>query len=243
MPPGYRSDLASIHDQGFSTFAEAAAPLLIETLWHGQIHDGLVVELGCGGGVLAEKLSTAGFDVLGYDLSPAMISLARRRVPRARFEVGSLWSAHLPPCVAVAAIGECVNYLFDEASTPASLERLSGRVHEALRPGGVWLFDAAAPGRLGPSGSAQGHRLADDWAIIWSASEDAESATLTRKITTFHRTRTHYRRDHEVHRLQLYAEPDVVRILERAGFSVRVLRAYGSQELPHGLVGYLARRS
>jgi len=110
----YREDLAFVHDSGFTGLAEAAAVALLDELGRDGVTRGLVVDLGCGSGVLAQRVAAAGFDVLGIDLSPAQLALARRRVPAGVFRVGSLLFAELPPCVAVAAVGEGFNYLFDE---------------------------------------------------------------------------------------------------------------------------------
>ena len=85
----YKDDLAYIHDVGFGDFAKNAAPELLAILRQRGLTDGLVVDLGCGSGLWAEELCQAGYDVLGVDISPAMIEIARRRAPRARFEVGS----------------------------------------------------------------------------------------------------------------------------------------------------------
>ncbi len=85
----YKDDLAYIHDVGFGDFAKNAAPELLAVLRQRGLTGGLVVDLGCGSGLWAEELTAAGYDVLGVDISPAMIEIARRRAPRARFEVGS----------------------------------------------------------------------------------------------------------------------------------------------------------
>jgi 2-polyprenyl-3-methyl-5-hydroxy-6-metoxy-1,4-benzoquinol methylase len=44
----------------------AAAPIVIERLRKSRISSGLVIELGCGSGILAERLNAAGYDVLGF---------------------------------------------------------------------------------------------------------------------------------------------------------------------------------
>src|SRR3712207_1396295 len=44
----YGEDLAYIHDVGHAEFALAAAPGIMEILESNGIHDGLVVDLGCG---------------------------------------------------------------------------------------------------------------------------------------------------------------------------------------------------
>src|SRR5215469_14060460 len=114
---GYTEDLAYIHDTGYGDFARTAAPALLESLRARGITSGLVVDLGCGSGIWAQALVAAGYDVLGIDISPAMIRLARRKAPGAKFRTASLLSAELPPCAAVTAIGECVNYAFDPSNS------------------------------------------------------------------------------------------------------------------------------
>ena len=148
MTDAYRDDLAYIHDAGFGSFARAAAPVLVEMLRRSGISDGLVIDLGCGSGILSEAMRGPGYDVLGIDISPAMVAMARTRVPKGQFRVESLLTAKLPQAVAVSAVGECINYLFDAANSGSNLAKLFGRVHESLLPGGIFLLDVAEPGRV-----------------------------------------------------------------------------------------------
>ena len=152
MTEAYREDLAYIHDAGFGHFATNAAPVLLESLRRRGVDSGLVVDLGCGSGILAGAMSAAGYDVLGFDISPAMVAKARDRVPGAEFRVGSLLAAELPPCVAVAGVGECFNYLFDPGNTERVLAAPFRRIHGALVRGGLLVFDVAGPGRV-PGGT------------------------------------------------------------------------------------------
>src|SRR5262249_28545811 len=136
-PGYYADDLAHIHDAGYDHYARAAAPVILGALKDAN-HPagGLVVDLGCGSGILSPELVAAGYDVLGIELSEALIALARQRVPGATFHVGSLLSADIPSCLGVTAIGEVVNFLFDTSLSPQTLEGLFQRIHTALVPGG-----------------------------------------------------------------------------------------------------------
>ncbi len=49
-----------------------------------------VLEVGCGPGAVTAHLATLQLDVLGIDLSPAMVDLARREHPALVFEVGEM---------------------------------------------------------------------------------------------------------------------------------------------------------
>ena len=42
--------------------------------------------------------------------------------------------------VAIAAVGECINYLFDAGNTRSRLAKLFRRIHESLIPGGLFLL-------------------------------------------------------------------------------------------------------
>ena len=76
----YDEHLAYIHDQGYAEIVEAAAVCVLEVL----ASHASIVELGCGSGVTARRLTDAGHKVLGIDQSAALIALARGRAPRAR---------------------------------------------------------------------------------------------------------------------------------------------------------------
>jgi SAM-dependent methyltransferase len=215
----YDEDLAYTHDRGFGHVAEDAARYVLTLL----PEHASVVELGCGSGITARRLTEAGHDVLGIDQSPALIALARERAPRARLEVGSFVSEPLPGCDAVLAIGEVLNYLFDERNTRAALPALFARIHAALRPGGLLLFDLAGPGV--PQGDGgRSFSAGPDWAVLVECRRQGD--LLTRHITSFVERGDGYRRGEEVHRQRLYRPAEVLPLLRAAGLKARNTRGY-----------------
>jgi SAM-dependent methyltransferase len=241
MARPYDTDLAYTHDVGFGAFAEQSAPGLLALLRQHGIEKGLVVDLGCGSGIWARTLTGAGYDVFGVDYSRAMIALARKKAPRARFRHGSYLNVALPPCAAVTSIGECLCYLFDRDGDD-ELAALFERVHSALRPGGVFIFDIVQPG-LVPGGKAQRrHRTGDDWAVMVEVEEDRAREVLTRNITCFRLVGRLYRRSEEVHRQRLYRGRDLAVMLSKVGFRIRLLRGYGQFRLGRGRAVLVARK-
>jgi SAM-dependent methyltransferase len=238
----YGADLAYIHDVGYTDFARSAATWLLWKLRRQAPGRGLVIDLGCGSGIWARELSEAGYDVLGIDISAAMIALARRRVPRARFQVQSCLEADLPPCVAVTALGEIFSFLFDAGNTDAALTHLFRRVHAALGPRGLFIFDVAGPGRARGKGPQKHCREGDDWAILVNTEEDPEHRFLTRRITSFRKVGKLYRREHEVHRLRLYRRAELAGRLREIGFRVSTVSGYGALRFERGWFGLLARK-
>lgn len=238
----YRDDLAYIHDARFGEIAQSAAPVLLEALGRAGLEEGLVIDLGCGSGIAAEPIAAAGYDVLGVEVSRPMLRLARRRVPEATFRRGSLHDVELPRAVAVAGIGECFNYFVDRPISERGLANLFRRIHHALLPGGILLFDMAAPGRARGSAPAKTHFEAPDWAILVTAAEDRKRNILTRRITSFRKSGSWYRRSEETHRQGLVERVVVMQLLRKAGFRARSLSGYGELRFPRGLVGYLASK-
>ncbi|MDQ3863598.1 MAG: class I SAM-dependent methyltransferase [Actinomycetota bacterium] len=219
-----------------------SAPGILEILDHSGIREGLVVDLGCGSGLLARQLLDAGYRVFGVDISEAMVELARRRAPEAEFRVGSLFEVEIPPCSAVTAISEVLNYLFDVENEERGLGRLFRRVHDALVPGGVFVFDVLGPGRVSPGARTRGFSVGEDWAVLSELEEDAERGTMERRIVSFRKVGEHYRRDEEVHRVRLYDPPGVSAELEGTGFGVRTMRSYGGLPLSEGHAALVARK-
>lgn len=237
----YGDDLAYIHDVGFGWFARESAPGVLGMLRRAGIRGGRVVDLGCGSGLWAADLVRAGYGVVGVDISAAMIRIARQRVPEGEFHVGSYLDFELPPCDAVTSLGECFNYLFDEANSRQRLARLFRRVYHALKPGGQFIFDVATPGRgYGPTSK---HACGPDWAVLVEIEEDAKRRRLTRRITSFRKVGRHYRRDEETHHLRLYEPSELAADLRKIGFRVRTVRGYGEHRFPKGYVGFVARKA
>jgi SAM-dependent methyltransferase len=238
----YGEDIAYIHDVGHAEFALGAAPGILEILDRNGIHDGLVVDLGCGSGLWARELVDTGYGVLGIDISEAMIELSRNKVPEAEFELGSLFEVELPRCRAVTAISEVLNYLFDAENEERGLGRLFRRVHDALVPGGVFVFDVLGPGQVPPGATTKGFSVGEDWAVLSELEEDAERGTMERRIVSFRKAGECYRRDEEVHRVRLYDPAELSGELEKAGFRVRTMRSYGGHRLPERHAAFVARR-
>ncbi len=237
----YGTDLAHIHDVGFGEFARQAAPFLLDLLARSGIGAGLVVDLGCGSGIWARALVDAGYDVLGIDISPAMIRLARTRVPEAGFEVGSFTAFDPGACRAVTALGEPLAYLFDGANTRRSLLALCRRVYRALDRGGLFVFDLREPSTAARE-SYELTRRGDDWSVHCRAEEDTGRRLLTRNLDIRRRVRGVERRSREVHRLRLYRGTEIADELRRVGFRVRLRRSLGSLRLGPAHVALIARR-
>ena len=240
MEDAYGTDLAYIHDAGYGGIAYDAARLLTEELARVGCREGTVVDLGCGSGILAHHVLEAGYGVVGVDVSDAMVAMARKRAPGAKFHVGSFVSTALPRCVAVTAIGEVLNYAFDTANDSRARAELFERVYHALVPGGLWLFDMAGPERATPGQGQRTFAEGSDWAVL--VETDVASGMLTRTITSFRQVGTTYRRSTEVHRLSLVDQAAVLESLRAAGFESSIIAAYGATSLPQGLVAFLARR-
>jgi SAM-dependent methyltransferase len=240
----YSADLASIHDAGFGHVASNAAVELLKHLRKSRKRPmaGLVVDVGCGSGILAQAVSAAGYDVLGFDYSEAMLAIARKRAPRAEFRRESFISAAVPGCIAIAAVGEVFNYLFDRRNRASRLPRVLRNLYQALEPGGLLLFDVATPGRVPGSAPTRGFSEGPGWTVLFTAEEDRRRMTLTRTITSFWKIGDLYRRSREIHRLRLYPRNTVLQELREVGFQVRPRNGYGRFRFPPGWVGFAATK-
>src|SRR5262245_16514593 len=236
----YRYDLAYIHDTGFGGFAKGAAPGLLSLFRQNSITDGVVVDLGCGSGIWARALADAGYEVVGVDLSPAMVELARQRVPEATFHVRSFVEFPMPACRAVTALGEVFNYLFDPKNSLGTLRRVCQGVYEALTPKGLLVFDVAEPGRC--QGMTQKFMEGGDWACLVEYRQDAARQRLTRRIVSFRKVGETYWRHEETHTQQLYPGTRIADMLRKIGFRVRLVRGYGAFPLAEHVVGIVARK-
>jgi SAM-dependent methyltransferase len=228
----YRQDLALVHHLGFGFHAAACAPGIVERLEPVRRRGGLVLEIGCGSGLLTKELVAAGHRVVATDASPAMLELARTTAPGAeeiRFLV--LPDDPLPEADAVVGCGHVLNYLPDLDSIHRALEAIA----VALRPGGLLAVDLCDLewGRARRDQDSQGW-VGDDWAIVTRFSVPTPDR-FVRDMTTFVRRDGRWARDDEHHENVLVDIEEAAERLAARGVSARVEQSFGREVLPTGL--------
>ena len=126
--PYYRDDLALVHHLGFGFHADACAPDIISLLEPIRRRDGLVVEIGCGSGLLTAYLVDAGLRVVATDASEAMLRLARSHAPgAAEIRRLTLPNDPIPSVDAIVGVGHALNYLDEESQVDAALVAIAAR--------------------------------------------------------------------------------------------------------------------
>ncbi|MGH2757515.1 MAG: class I SAM-dependent DNA methyltransferase [Actinomycetota bacterium] len=238
--PYYRPDLALIHHLGFGFHADLCAPGVLELLAPVRARDGLVLELGCGSGLLTRYLVEAGHRVIATDASPAMLELARDHAAGAE-DIRRLTLPYdpMPMADAIVSIGHVISYLPDQAA----IDRALIAIAEALRPDGICAFDICDLewGRAradGPSGGWAG----DDWALVTKFSTPTPDR-FVREMATFVRNDDgSWRRDDERHDNVLIDSSRVPALLAQHGVEAQIGASFGSEQLPVGLHVVTGRR-
>ena len=235
----YGHALSHIHDTGFAGVAEAAADMLISTLKASGLTHGRVTDLGCGSGILARKLLDQGYAVEGIDQSVAMLALAQSRAPEAVFRRETLFECEIPPSIAVCAIGECFNYLFDRNNDDAVLDRVLHRVYQSLEEGGIFLFDIATPDRIVKAPSKNFFQT-QNWTTLVENRDSETPLMMTRKISSFIKDGEYYERVDETHHLRLIDPDTLAHRINILGFEFEMFECYGPTPLPAGCIGFCA---
>jgi SAM-dependent methyltransferase len=109
--------------QAFAAMVRAAGPR------------GVVADVGCGPGHVTRFLADCGLDVVGIDIAPRMVAVARQREPTLRYEVGSVLRLAVPDATWAGAVALYSLIHFDDDELATAL----GELHRAVRPGGLVL--------------------------------------------------------------------------------------------------------
>lgn len=238
--PYYRDDLALVHHLGFGFHADRCGPGILRLLAPVLERKGVVLELGCGSGLLTKYLVDAGHRVIATDASPAMLDLARETAPGAEdIRVLVMPDGPMPACDAVVSIGHPVSYLSDEPSVLRALTNAA----DALKPGGVYAIDIEdlewGDARVDAAPSV---RRSDDWVIV-TEYERPSPQTFVRDMTVFLRNDNgSWRRDDERHENTLIDTSKVPALLAEHGVDAECRPAFGGEAFPPGLVAIVGSK-
>ena len=237
----YGRDLALVHHLGFGAHADSCAPGILALLEPVRERGGVVLEVGCGSGLLTRHLVDAGHRVIATDASPAMVELARDHAKGAEdFGVLVLPDDPLPEADAVVSVGHVVNYVGDRAAVEQAIVAIA----EAVRPGGLFAIDVcdlewAAVRRNAPGAG----KIGADWVIAVEFSVPAPDR-FVRHIATFLRNDDGtWRRSNERHENVLLDTAEIPDLLRPTGVDVTIQASFGEETLPAGLRAVIGRRS
>lgn len=190
---------------------------------HG-IEDGLVLELGCGTGSMAECLAKKGYDMIGVDNSGEMLDIARRKKEASGHDIlyllQDMREFELYGTVrAVVSICDSVNYITEEEE----LERVFKLVNNYLDPGGLFFFDFNTEYKyrevMGTGTIAEDR---EDCSFIWDNYYDEDERINEYELTLFIKDLQHtqlYRKYQEVHFQKGYTLDQMKKIVESAGLT------------------------
>ena len=181
---------------------------ITELLREYGIQDGLVLELGCGTGVLTRKLAAKGYDMIGVDYSEDMLEIAmdhRQEGEDILYLLQDMREFELYGTVrAAVSICDSMNYIVEYQD----LVQVMKLVNNYLDPGGIFIFDLNTPYKyeeiLGENTFAENR---PEGSFIWENYYDGETGINEYDLTLFVREKeglyrkfeeTHYQRAYEL---------------------------------------------
>ncbi len=183
-----------------------------------------ILDLCCGTGALARRLTARGYSVIGVDSSSQMLSLARQNVPEATFLQADAADFSLDSKVdAAVCMFDSANHLIEAGQ----LELAFRNVWAALKPGGYFVFDINTSEAYGSRWDQSVCKVHPDHAFFLRGGFDRQTQIGTTKITMFRLFDSWQRADVEMCQKPLEV-PDIERMLQATGF--RGTRSYRAVE-------------
>jgi len=147
----------------------------------------LVVELGCGTGSFTQVMKKLGYDIMGIDMSPEMLNLAREKSAESGLDIMYLEQDMRELdlyCTAGTIVSVCdsINYVLEDEEIIETFKL----VNNFLYPGGVFIFDFNTLHKyrdvIGDTTIAENR---EDCSFIWDNYYDDESHINEYDLTIF----------------------------------------------------------
>lgn len=183
----------------------------------------LVVDLGCGTGTLTELMYGTGYDMIGIDMSEAMLNIAMEKKESSGSEIlylqQDMRELELYSTVGtVYSVCDSLNYILEEDE----LLEVFSLVNNYLYPNGIFIFDFNTEYKyrelIGNTTIAENR---EDCSFIWENYYDPENALNEYDLTVFVRQEGEsFRRFSEVHVQRGYTLEQMTGLVERAGMAL-----------------------
>lgn len=178
-----------------------------------------IIDLACGTGTMSILLAQAGYQVAGIDLSEEMLCVTQEKAQEKGLKL-NLYQQDMrefvspEPVDSIVCFCDSLNYI----TSAAGVKQTFDQVYQALKPGGVFLFDVHSLYKIREVFGDHTFTLTEDGiSYIWECECDGEDSVM-HDLTIFVQEGPLYRRFDEVHVQRGYALEDLLHWLENSGF-------------------------
>ncbi|KAB7670105.1 class I SAM-dependent DNA methyltransferase [Bacillus sp. B1-b2] len=194
-----------------------------------QVKGNHLLDLACGTGELSIKLSQAGFQVTGVDLSEDMLSVAQAKTSEAGESIFYLEQdmselEGLPMFDIICICCDSLNYLETEQQVVDTFKA----VHKYLDDNGLFVFDVHSLYKMNSLFINQTYAVNDeDISLIWQCYEGEYPNSVEHDLSFFQldEETDMYRRYDEVHLQRTYPIDQYKEWLKQSGFSIQKIEA------------------
>ncbi|MCI8466064.1 MAG: class I SAM-dependent methyltransferase [Lachnospiraceae bacterium] len=215
------TDFAKVYDEFMDNVPyEEWCEYLVRLLRTYGCREGLVAELGCGTGALTERLSRAGYDMIGIDNSEEMLGIAMEKRRESGLDIlyllQDMREFELYGTVeAMVSICDSMNYITEYEE----LVQVFRLVNNYLNPGGIFIFDLNTEYKyreiLGERTIAENR---EKQSFIWDNYYDREQKLNEYELTLFLKEESGlYRKYEEFHYQRAYSLEEIRKALSEAG--------------------------
>lgn len=206
---------------------DETAKYVTDILDENGIKKGILLDLACGTGTMSVQMAKRGYEVIGIDNSPEMLSEAREKAYEAGEDV--LFLCQDMCDIDLYGTVECTICLLDSLNHLESEEELLAAfkgVSLFTVPGGLFIFDVNTQYKhkyvLGNNTFVYDN---DDVYCVWQNEYDDESKTVEIFLDFFEEENGLYRRSSEYFTECAFSDETIRRFLKEARFSD--VKAYG----------------
>lgn len=206
---------------------DETAKYVADILDENGIKKGILLDLACGTGTMSVQMAKRGYEVIGIDNSPEMLSEAREKAYEAGEDI--LFLCQDMCDIDLYGTVECTICLLDSLNHLESEEELLAAfkgVSLFTVPGGLFIFDVNTQYKhkyvLGNNTFVYDN---DDVYCVWQNEYDDESKTVEIFLDFFEEENGLYRRSSEYFTECAFSDETIRRFLKEARFSD--VKAYG----------------
>jgi len=177
-----------------------------------------VLDVTCGTGTVAELLAERGYEVVGADISPEMIEIARRKASEMELDI----EYHVSDAAELSlgrefdlaiSLFDSLNYITDESRLALAIQRTG----EHVVPGGYFIFDVNTEYALA-HGFFNQTNLGSYPRYVWTSHYDKASRICTVTMVFEVMENGQPRQFTEIHKQKAYKLDELDAMLEVAGF-------------------------